>query len=89
MDEQNGAEWTKFQNAVADRFEEQVYEDHNIGQIGMYESLINLPEQAGYEPELQMFFEKNPSCTLEELYYKSVELLLKYHPNGFDGTAEE
>lgn len=85
----DNTEWTVFQNKVADRFEDLAYEDGSLGKIGMYESLINLPEQAGYEPELHDFFEKNPNCTLEELYYKSIELLLHYHPDGFDGTAEE
>lgn len=89
MSKQNSVEWTEFQNMVAECFEDQVYEDYDVGRGGMYESLINLPEQAGYEPELKDFFEKNPSCTLEELYYKSIELLLQHHPNGFDGTIEE
>lgn len=75
--------FSKFENMVADRFEEEVYQRNDREEISMYIWLINM-NGISYESEMLAYFEAHPQATLKELCDYDSMLSKKHYPDGYN-----
>lgn len=81
-------EKSEFEKLITERFEQAVFEKNNYEEVGMYYDLSNM-QGVCYESEMLAYLKAHPNATLKEVYDFDTQLLIKYYPDGFDGTAKE